>query len=322
MAGPVIAAAMLVQLACGGSPSAPSGSQANSVVRIDVAAATGTASSVAPGGSLQLKATAIDTSGGQRDVSGSAIWQSSDPEKAVVTSSGLVKGGRDGAVEISATLSGVTGKASLVVKADMPSCAAATLSVTSASVTPFNNVVRANVTTPQSDCRWIAVSDSDWLNPGDQSTSETGTGTTLDPGRSGNGFVAFTASANRTLLARTGHVRVMFTDGAALDFTVNQGAPSCVVTLSQPDVHVPYAPTSGSFQVHAVPSSCAWTASVDPRIDPAWNLHVSGSGVGDGAVTYSANPTPTNITSIFFEISVRPSSLLDPPRVFRLYLGR
>ena len=274
-----------------------------------------------PGGSLQLKAIAIDGAGGQRDITSMVTWQSSDPEKAVATPSGLVKGGMIGAVDVSATLDGVTGKASIDIRLPPTNCAAATLSENSVSVTPFNTVVWASVTTPSSDCRWTAVSDSSWLNPGDWSLWEKGTGSLFDPGRSGDGSFSYTASANRTLSPRTARVRVSFRDGAVLEYTVRQDAPTCAVTIAPAERTVPYAATSGSFAVHVSPSSCSWKAWIHPGIHPAWNLRASGGSVGDGTITYSANPTPTNLSSIAFWIHAVPSNPLDPPARFHLSLG-
>jgi hypothetical protein len=316
----VAATACAVQLACGGSPASPS-KQTSIPARIDVVAAASGSIAVAPGATLQLKAVAVDSAGGQTDVTGTATWRSSDPEKAVVTPSGLVKGGKDGTVDVSATLDGITGTAAVAVRPASPSCAAARLGAGSALVTPFNNLVSTSVVTPSSDCRWTAASDSSWLNPGDWTGSETGTGAIYDPGRSGDGTFSYTASANRTLAPRTAHVRVSFTDGTVLEYVVSQAAPTCVITIVPGERHLPYAQTSGSVDVHVSPSTCSWTSWIDPRISPVWNVHVSGGGVGDGTLSYSANPTPTNLTSIAHWFYAYPSNPLDPPAVFVLYLG-
>jgi hypothetical protein len=316
----VAATAFGMQLACGGSPASPS-KQTSIPARIDVVAAAGGLIAVAPGASLQLKAVAVDSVGGQTDVTGTATWRSSDPLKAIVTPTGLVKGGQDGTVDVTATLDGITGTAAVAVRPASPSCAAASLSVNSSSITPFNNVLRVTVATPFSDCRWTATSDAPWLNPGDQSLWESATGSFYDPGRSGDGTITYTASANRTLLARTARVRVNFTDGTQLTYTVNQNAPTCAITIAPGEASFAYVASSGTFAVHVEPPTCSWTAWVDPRTSPAWNLHASGGGTGDGTVSYSSNPTPSNLTSIAFWIHVIPSNPADPPARFRFWLG-
>ncbi len=182
-------------------------------------------------------------------------------------------------------------------------------------------VVRINVVTPFSDCRWTAMSDATWLNPGDQSLWETGSGSFYDPGRSGDGGFSFTASANRSLAVRTARIRVTFTDATELVYTLTQGAPTCAITISPGERTAPYAATSGSFDVHVEPSTCVWTAWIDPRTSPVWNLHADGGGTGDGTISYSANPMTGNLSSIGFWIHVVPSNPLDPHARFHLSLG-
>lgn len=269
---------------------------------------------VEAGGSLQLKALAFDGAGASRDVTETAIWQSSDPKTAVATSTGLVKGGQAGSVDISATVDGVSGRVRIDVTAMLATprnCAAATLSSYAASFTPFADVIDTTVVTPFPDCRWTAKSDSPWL---------TGDGATFyDPGRSGDGRIVFNVADNNTLAARVAHLTVTFTDGKTLVFTVTQAAPSCVFVLSPAERSAPYAAISGSFDVQASPSTCSWTAWIDPRISPVWNLRASGGGTGVGSVTYSVNP-PANHTRISFPIQIRGANPLDPPAVFWLRL--
>ncbi len=305
----VATVAVLVQLACGGSPANPSSS---TITRIDVSAAAAGALSVAPGQTLQLKAAATYADGSQRDVTGMAVWQSSDPKTAVVGMSGMVTGGLAGAVDVSAVLEGVTGKVHIDVAMPPSNCAAATLSSSSSSFTPFADVVQAQVVTPFSDCRWTATSDAVWLTHG-------GSGSTFqDPGRSGNGSIIFNAAVNNTLAARTARIVVTFTDGATLVHTVTQSPPTCVFSLSPDTATWPLSGGEGSFSVLASPSSCAWTAWIDPRIDPRWNLHVSGNAVGSGTATYWVAPVIR--LSISFPIKISGSNSLDPPAVFTLRL--
>ena len=258
--------AVLAQLACS-SPTSPSSS---TITRLDVSAAAAGALSVAPGQTLQLKAAATFADGSQRDVTGMAVWQSSDPKTAAVSMSGMVTGGLAGAVDVSATLEGVTGKAHIDVATPPSNCAAATLSSSSSSFTPFADVVQAQVLTPFSNCRWTARSDAAWLTHGSPGS------TFQDPGRSGDGWVVFNAAVNNTLAARTGRIVMTFTDGVTLVHTVTQSPPACVFALSPDTATWPLSGGEGSFAVQATPSSCAWTAWIDPRIDPRWNLHVSG----------------------------------------------
>jgi hypothetical protein len=316
------AAALALQIACGGTPTVPtappsSSAQASSApARIDVTRASIGLLSIEAGGTLQLKATAVDGAGGQRDVTGTAVWQSSDPATAVVTSSGVVKGGQPGSAEIAATVEGVTGKVrvDIVGAAEIPrNCAAATLSSYETNVSPLENDVNFNVHTPYSDCRWTALDDASWL------TVSGGSEPLFDPGRSGNGYLTLLAAANDTLSPRVARVTVTFTDGTTLVHTLTQAAPSCVFTLSPTERSAPYAATSGSFSVQANPPTCSW--SVAPfHFDPAWNFSATGSGIGTGTVNYAVNPTPKNITSISFPIRIVGTNPLDPPAVFMVRL--
>ena len=107
-----------------------SGSAAVTVAqRVNVVEVTPAADTVMTGDTLRLVAAAKDANG--HEVADAAFsWASSDPSVATVDETGLVTGTATGSVELSATSSGVTGRAQLEVVAPTPT----TLTVTPDSV--------------------------------------------------------------------------------------------------------------------------------------------------------------------------------------------
>jgi Big-like domain-containing protein len=86
---------------------------------------TGTATSVAPGQTLQLSATARFTNGSTDEVTTTASWSSLNPAAATVSSSGLVTAVAAGSAEIRATFQGRTG--GFVVQVGPPTLSSLTL---------------------------------------------------------------------------------------------------------------------------------------------------------------------------------------------------
>ncbi|MGC2238939.1 MAG: BACON domain-containing carbohydrate-binding protein [Pyrinomonadaceae bacterium] len=119
--------------------------------------------------------------------------------------------------------------------------------------------------TAATGCTWTAATGAPWINI----TSGSG---------NGNGTVSFTVQAN-TAAARTGTITV-----GGQTFTVNQ-APSCSYSLSSAGTSFPAPGGSGSFNVTAF-NGCQWTAMT---ITP-WLIINSGSGNGNGSVTYTVQP--------------------------------
>jgi parallel beta-helix repeat protein len=117
------------------------------------------------------------------------------------------------------------------------------------------------------NCFWSATSYSSWISvPSDAIV--------------GNGSMNYTVTANHGA-PRTGWVVI-----ANQLYTITQSAAdACYFTLSSSSSTVPTSASSGSFDVVASNSSCAWTASVDL---PFTTITAGSSGTGSGTITYAA----------------------------------
>ena len=115
----------------------------------------------------------------------------------------------------------------------------------------------------QAGCAWTATSSASWIT------------VTSGPTGTGSGSVAFTVGANAGP-ARTGSLTI-----AGRTFTVSQAA-LCTYGLSKTGETVRANEGSASVDVTTT-SACAWTATSNS----SWLLIQSGSGTGNGQVTYN-----------------------------------
>jgi len=107
----LLAASAAFAAACGSSsnPTSPTTTITPKVASVTVASVSRTSSSI------QLKATARMSDGTDRDVTGTATWQSSNASLATVSASGLVSVFGSGELDIRATYQAVTGALHLLV---------------------------------------------------------------------------------------------------------------------------------------------------------------------------------------------------------------
>jgi len=142
------------------------------------------------------------------------------------------------------------------------------LSATSTNVVATANTGSVNVTASASNCTWTATSNITWVTI---TAGATGTG---------NGAVNFSVIAN-TGAARSGTLTI-----AGRTYTVNQAAapPPCTYSLSATSANVAATVNSGSVNVTASATTCAWTAASNVN----WVTISSGAnGTGNGTVNYS-----------------------------------
>ena len=122
-------------------------------------------------------------------------------------------------------------------------------------------------------CAWTGVSNhTSWLT------------VTSGASGSGNGTVAFSASANPNTSARTGTITI-----GGQTFTVNQAAATCTYALLPTSQSVVAGGGTGSTAVTS-PTGCAWTGVSNHT---SWLTVTSGaSGNGNGTVAFSASANP------------------------------
>ena len=149
-----------------------------------------------------------------------------------------------------------------------PDCAL-TLSVVSQNVTAAGGTFSVSVTSPVA-CSWTASTSTPWITLGATSGNTPAT-------------ISWTAAANTSIAARTGTVRVSWSNGF-VDLTVTQSGANCSFVLSPESGSFPAAGGTGSFTVTPSDPGCPWTATSDS----AWLTISSGqSGTGSGSVSYA-----------------------------------
>ena len=149
-----------------------------------------------------------------------------------------------------------------------PAACSYTLSSASQAVAAGGGGGSTNVTAP-TGCAWTGVSNgTPWLT------------VTSGANGSGNGTVAFNATANPNTSPRTGTLTI-----GGQTFSVNQAAAACTFSVSPASVAVASSLSSGSATVTS-PTGCAWTGISNST---GWLSVTSGaSGTGNGSVVFSA----------------------------------
>jgi len=151
----------------------------------------------------QLTATAINSDGSQRDVTGLAVWDSSDATFVSVSSTGFVKALQNttSAVTITATYKGVSGTATVTVGQAITitcsNCSNNSISITSNGGTGTAVTLTSNVAANwnSSNSAIIAVSGTNTTSPTASLGGTTGTVTVPATGTSGgNGALQITVT--------------------------------------------------------------------------------------------------------------------------------
>ena len=311
------AAACLVGCGESSSPTAASRTAASaatpSVASVIVGVAGDAAPTVAPGGRLQLWAVAHYSDQSTVDVTNTATWQSSNPSLATVSRDGILTANGEGAVDVGAAVSGVSG--SLRATIARAGCDASSVSPAVLTFNAFEHLSQeVKVTTPRPDCRWLATTDADWLR-------FTGNNrTTFDPGQSGTGSFSYQLLTNNFTATRSATVTVSFGDGTRLVHAVAQEPPvSCSYVITPDDGYFRAVGGVGSFDVKATPADCRWTATTDYGF---YGIRVTSnpSGTGSGHVTYDVVQTAGDFAKEA-RIMVGGLSGANPPAIFKIHIA-
>jgi len=313
---PLAAAIFLCGCGNASSPAAASrtstSSAASTVTSVTVGVAGDAAPVLAPGSQLQLWAVAHYSDQSSADVTNTATWQSSNPSLATISRDGVLTAASEGAVDVVAALSGVSG--SLHATIARAGCAASTLSPAVLTFNAFDHFQQeVKVTTPRSDCRWQATTDADWLRFNGNNR------TTFDPGQSGSGSFYYQVLANNYPDSRAATVTITFADGASLVHAVAQEKPvSCSFVVTPDDGYFPSVGGVGSFDVTATPRDCRWTATTDASYYVG--VRSNPSGTGSARVTYVVVPTTGNYPKEV-RIFIGGLSGANPPATHKIHIA-
>ena len=125
----------------------------------------------------------------------------------------------------------------------------------------------------QASCGWEAQSDVPWIT-----VTGDGSGVNVQT-------VEFTVAPILSSFARTGTITV-----AGQAFSVMQAGVPCTYRVTPESLTIGAGGGAGSLAVQAAAQDCSWAATATA----AWiAITAGGSGVGDGAVSYSVAPNPS-----------------------------
>jgi len=239
------------------------------VVSVQVGISGNGSSTLQPGETRQLFATAGQSDGTSIDVTNLATWQSSSPATATVSPSGLLTAAAEGAVDVTATYKGAKGSQHAEIT---PTCAVS-LSPASAVFTAFGGSRAVTVTVNASSCAWTARSDAAWWK--------------LSASGTGSGSRTYALPPNTTTSARTASVVVETANGAAARHTVSEDRPLGCSYVTQPD-ELTFTAAGGTaqFNVIATPGDCRWSL-VNGLSQLGVSIISGSSGTGNGLVRYS-----------------------------------
>ncbi len=262
--------APLTIVQCGGGSSSPTTPTSAAAVTVRSLSISGTASFTSLSQTVQLAAMATMSDGSSRDVTSTAVWQSTNAGVVSVSASGLVTSVGAGSCEVTATHQGAraTTSASVAVR----TC---TYVLSETRVTFERDGGNRSVTVQSSDggCSWQAVSNASWVLV---------TGGTSG---TGNGTVSYRVEPHPGGASRQATIPV---GNQSLSITQTADAPtsSCRYCVSSTEQIVPRAGGSYSFSVRPTASDTQWTAVSNQP----WIRIVSGSsGTGSGTVRYTVD---------------------------------
>ncbi len=259
-------------IGCSGTtPVTPSKQASPTVSELKVGIAGNSQPIIEPGKSVQLYAQTTMSDGSVQDVTNQAVWQSTNPVVAVVSTAGLVTTYAEGDVSINATLS-KTASIALQVKRQCSYM----LSPASMDLDAFGRAsIRVNVTTSLASCGWTVQTTASWLR-----LLGAGTGT-------GNGMFDYDVSGNSTTAPREADIVVAGGGGNAAHH-VSQARPAgCSYVVEPSEVAVSLGGGSGSFRVDVTPDDCQWKALSAGSVY-ATNASAYTSTTGDYTVQYRA----------------------------------
>jgi hypothetical protein len=285
------------------TPVAPTPPATPTVTSVSI---SGSTSFSALGQTSQLSAIANYSNATTENVTGVAVWQTSNPVVAAVSGSGLLTARGLGAAQVTASHQGQTATADVTVSG--PPTPACTVSLSEYAVT-FDRPGGArsvNVQASPSSCSWQATSNASWLRI---TSGSTGTG---------NGVLSYQVDAHTGSGLREGTIGI-----AGQILTVRQtsdpnqcGFPFCY-TVNPTERIVSSAGGSFSLIVTGV-SNTGGPGTWEVYSNPPW-LNITGgrSGTGTGTVTYFVQSN-TSVLDRVGEIVVGGISRQYPPAVHRV----
>jgi Big-like domain-containing protein len=277
MRAAVTAAVAIALSACGSkTPTAP----AITISSLRVAVAGNGSTTLAPGDTRQLVATAAQSDGTALDVTNLAAWQSSSPATATISSTGLLAAAAEGSVDVSATYKDARG----TLHADVRLTCSISVTPTASAFTAFGGSAVVNVSVTSSACRWTARSDTSWLP------------FVFDAASPGSGSFTLPVPPNSTTSARTATVFVQSATGESATLTVTEDRPAGCSYVAQPEEIVFTASGgTGQFNVIATPGDCRWN-TVNTLASLGVSITSGFGATGNGTVRYTvqAHVRPTD----------------------------
>lgn len=214
------------------------------------------------GATTRLFATATFSGGTGQDVTGLAVWRSSNTSVATV-SAGAMTGVGAGQVNISATYQGVTGTTLFAIG----STCVFSVTPSALSFNASGGTATLFVRSSASTCHWTATSNASFV--------------AITSGASGSGFggdVSISVSAN------SGGARSAVLTIAGSQVSISQAgtqppAPTCAPTIQPLSANHSAELKQGTVTVSAAPG-CDWSASSSSPFISFRNLRMSGTGNG------------------------------------------
>jgi len=261
--------AILALAACSGTkaPTAP----AVSATSVTVNTAGNASTTLAPGETRQLQATAAQSNGTTLDVTSLASWLTAPAGIATVSPSGLLTAVAEGAVDVTARY----GTASGTLRAEVRPTCTVSIAPASAAYTAFGGSATINVTVNSPSCRWNARSDAAWFP------------FVFDAANPGSGPFTYTLPPNSTPAARAAVLTIETSTGQTTAHTITEDKPLGCSYVTVPDqLTFTASGGSGQFTVVTTPGDCRWNL-VNAMSALGVSITQGFSGTGNGLVRYT-----------------------------------
>ena len=246
---------LLVGLAaCKGAkaPTAPAVTATSVAVNIAGNAST----TLAPGDTRQLSATAAQSNGTTIDVTTLAAWQTSPASIATVSPAGLLTATAEGTVDVTARY----GAASGTLRAEVRPTCAVSIAPATAAYGAFGGSATVNVTVNSASCRWSARSDATWFP------------FVFDAANPGSGSFSYSLPPNSTPVARAAALTIETSTGQRTTHTITEDRPlGCSYVTVPEELIFTASGGSGQFTVVTTPGDCTWSV-VNGHVGPG-RLH-------------------------------------------------
>lgn len=274
------------------STSSTSSTTSSTTATLSSLSVSSSATSVLPGSTLQLVATATYSDATTQDVSSSATWSSSSTSLATVSTSGLVSGVSQGSVSITATLDSVSGSTNLTIgEATLQSIA---VTGSSSSVTATQTLSLTATGTDSAGTTTNLTSGATW------SSSDTSIATVS------SGVVTGVSVGTATITATSG------TKSGTYSVTVTQNYDLCDVAVASTQGSSEWAvfgstrgvaqvfTAANDFNLNNLGLKTRYSSGSDPRIVDVKLYSYSSGDPDSGSLILSDSLTITS-TSVTYE---------------------